>query len=231
MDELKEMKQKIEFGKININIPREDFHEFESAKEAEIWGQEKYKAWSETYKNIFHMTTQYKEGTPLHVVDPADMYFGFKYHEINEILRTDKTNNYTPDLPFYISNLIMAVFSAPIIGEKIVLYRHVSKKMVQEMVSRNKDKNCLPYEEKGFMSTSMVKACCAKNCGNHDYILKMYVEDRAPIHAIYANLIRQRTEKELLLPPGLYIRMAGYPYHDEETGKTIIEVQLFSMYM
>lgn len=231
MDKLKSMKQKAEYGDVTVTIIKEDFREFKSIEEAEQWGHEKYRKWTENYKKIFNMTSQYKGRPLLHIQDPADMYFGFKYREMNEILRIGKTENFTPDLPFYISNLTMAIFSAPVIGEKIVLYRQVSEKMIQEMISLNKREDCIPYEEKGFMSTSMVKSCCADNCGNHDYMLKMYVDDIAPIHAIYANLIRTRNEEELLLPPGLFVKMAGYPYTDEETGKIIIEVRLFSMHM
>ena len=99
------------------------------------------------------------------------------------------------------------------------------------MIANNKAKDSLPYHEKGFMSTCLLKEYCATNCGNHKYMLKMYVDNQTPIHAIFANLIRRRAEEELLLPPGLYMRMIDYPYFDEETSKTIFEVHTFSLFL
>lgn len=176
--ELNAMKRKVKYGDIFANISREEYREFKSEEEAEQWGQEKYKNWTENYKKIFH---------------------------INEILRRGETENITSNRMIYISTLTMAIFSAPIIDETVVLYRQVPEEMIQEMISLNKENDCCPYEEKGFMSTSMVKSCCAKKCGDHKCILKMYVDNRTPIHAIYANLIRKRDEEELLLPPGLFL--------------------------
>lgn len=230
MEIMKNFKNKVTYGDITATINPAEYHEFANEEEAERWGHDKYDAWAKGYKHIFHMTSQYKESSPLHLCDPSDMYFGYKYREMNQILRFGATDNYTDELPIYISTLAMAIFSAPVIGEKIVLYRQVSESTVRDIISLNKDRGT-PYPENGFMSTSLTKKCCADNCGTHQYMLKMYVDNLAPVHAIYANAVRYRDEEELLLPPGLYLQLTGYPYIDDETGKTIIEVHLFSMHL
>ena len=79
------------------------------------------------------------------------------------------------------------------------------------------------------MSTSLVKTSCVENCGNHPYLLKIYVDKDIPIHAIYTNVIRYHNENELLLPPEIYLKMAAYPYKDEESGKEIYEVKVIKM--
>ena len=221
----------IKYGDVNTDISKEDYYEFTNVEEAEKWGFDKFKKWTDVYKNVIHMTSQYKEDSILHIQDPADLYFGYTYRELNEFLRTGEKIDISPSHQRIISNLVMAIYSAPIIGKKIVLYRQVSRKMIKEMIANNRIKDSLPYHEKGFMSTCLLKECCATNCGNHKYMLKMYVDDQTPIHAIFANLIRRRAEEELLLQPGLYMRMIDYPYLDEETGKTIIEVHTFSMFL
>lgn len=229
MNIIKDNSNILKYGDIQPIADPASYHEFTSMKEADEWGKEKYSDWAESYKEIFLITAQYKEGSILHVVDPVDMYLGYEYERINDYLRTGEPADSDYNIRIRISNLIMAISCAPVIGQKIVLYRQVPAKMIEEMIGRNKGTNQLPYQEKGFMSTSLLKTSCAKSCGNSEYMLKIYVEDFCPIHAIYANVIRGRDEAELLLPPGLFMRMAGYPYKDEGTGKTIYETQLFSM--
>lgn len=219
----------LKYGDIQTITDLDSYHEFTSMKEVNDWGMEKYSDWAKFYKEIFRITTQYKEGSTLHVADPVDMYLGYMYERINEYLRKDEPTDSKDNMRLLISNLIIAISSAPVIDQKIVLYRQVPTNMIEEMIVLNKGTDHKPYQEKGFMSTSLLKTNCAANCVSREYMLKMYVENLHPIHAIYANVIRGRDEAELLLPPGLFIRMAGYPYKDEETGKTIYETQLFSM--
>lgn len=216
-----------EYGEvINLNNP-DSFHEFQDIKEVNEWGMKNYSDWAKTYKEIFRITAQYREGSILHVLDPVNMYLGYGYKKINEYLRNGESADSKCYIRIQISNLIVAISSAPVIDQKIVLYRQVPAEMIKAMIALNKGADHIPYQEKGFMSTSLLKTTCANNCGSSEYMLKMYVENHCPIHAIYANAIHARDEAELLLPPGLFMRMTGYPY--EDAGKKIYEVQLFSM--
>lgn len=214
----------LKYGKISFDLPREDYREFTSIDEVEAWGKEKYELWEKTYRSTFQTAGLLRKKGDY---NPVSEYLGETYQQINNTLRgfADEEND---AIRFLINDLLIAISSAPIIGEKIVLYRQVSEEVIQEIVSRNKSDDS-PYQEKGFMSTSMMKMCCAENCGSEKYMLKMYVEDLNPIHAIFANVIDPRDEEELLLRPGLFIRLSGYPYADKETGKIIYEVQVYSM--
>lgn len=215
------------YGEIDDVINTKEYREFRSEEEAEAWGKERYGKWAKQYKEIFKLTSKY-DNKLLHVVEPADMYLGYKYIEMNGVLREEAAyDSVSKEIAGYIGNLMMAIFSAPVIGEKVILYRLVPKLMVEELVFHNKKGR--PYVEKGFLSTSMVKECCEKHCGSSNYMLKIYVDDETPIHAIFANAIRVRSEEELLLPPKMYMRMVKYPYVDEATGKIVYEVRLINM--
>ena len=215
------------YGEINDTINTNEYREFENQEEAELWGKEHFDEWASNHKKMFQLTLKY--GNPLlHLADPADMYFGDKHADINKALRKETAYDSVPrDIVSYTGNLMMTIFSAPVIGEKVVLYKQVPKKMVKKLVEYNK--KGVPYLEKGFLSTSMVKECCANHCGSSEYMLKIYVDDYAPIHAIFANAIRVSSEEELLLPPKMYMRMVKYPYVDEVTGKIVYEVRLINM--
>lgn len=215
------------YGEINDTINTNEYREFKSKDEAELWGKENFDEWASNHKKMFQLTLKY--GNPLlHLEDPADMYFGDKHSDINKALRKETAYDSVPrDIVSYTGNLMMTVLSAPVIGERVVLYKQVPKKMVKKLVEYNK--KGVPYLEKGFLSTSMVKECCANHCGSSEYMLKIYVDDYAPIHAIFANAIRVSSEEELLLPPKMYMRMVKYPYVDEVTGKIVYEVRLINM--
>lgn len=216
------------YGKLHY-VNKNDYYEFKSIDDAEQWGRKKYQKWADWYKKIFVMMQQYPEGSILRLADPLKAYFGDRYQEINDLLRQNKSMEDALNVRVIITNLLFAIFSAPTIDSKVILYRQVPQAMVTELITLNKKD--LPYREEGFLSACMLKNVCAKNCGHEAYMLKLYVDDFLPIHAIYANVIWERDEEELLLPPELNMRMINYPYRDNETTKTIIEVQIFSEFM
>ena len=93
------------------------------------------------------------------------------------------------------------------------------------MIQINKTKGS-PFCEWGFMHTSLVKSACVSKCGDYKDMLKIYAPKG--LHDIYANLIRKRGEAELVLPPEMLLKMIRAPYIDEDSGKTVYEVQLIN---
>lgn len=230
INSIKEAQNILKYGKIHPILEKSAYYEFKSKEEAESWGKANYSEWAITHKNIFWEIEFYQQGSRrLYVEDPVKWYLGNGFYNINKYLRTGKSDDFAVNLPILISNLMVSVFSAPVIEQKIILYRQVPAEMINEMIKNNKES--FPYREKGFMSTSMLKTVCAENCGNSPYMLKLYVDDVPPIHAIYANETYGRDEVELLLQPDLCMQMAEYPYKDTCSGKIIYEVLLSSINM
>lgn len=220
-------RNRLQYGAIDQLTDKNSYREFKDIADAEKWGYEKYSDWAQKYKYIYAKTNYYPEGSSLRLIEPASRYFGNCYQSINDYLRDNTSDECIPSIAFCINNLMIAIFSTTPINEKIILYRQVPTDMVKKLITLNKKDQ--PYCEKGFLSTSMIKSCCAETCGNEKYMLRIYVNNTNPIHAIYANVISKRDEEELLLPPGLYFRMINYPYKDIETGKMIFEVELVCM--
>lgn len=222
---IKEKKLIHTYGKLAKIQSPESYHEFQCKEDVESWGRKIYSSWAKTHQSIYACTQQYTVGSVLHAIDPVGMYLGNGYNAINQYLRGGEEEDIPIRIHTHISNLIIAISSAPVIDQKLILYRQVPKEMLDAMISINKEMH--PYQEKGFMSTSLLKTCCANYCGNSPYMLKIYVNNSNPIHAIYADIINERDEAELLLPPDLCMKMINYPYQDENTGKIIYEVELF----
>lgn len=213
----------LKYGKIISPTDLDTYTEFTCESDVQDWGSKKFSAWAQKHKDIYNSLSSYKDPF-LRLSDPADMYFGSKFREMNAYLR-DKSYKITDEnIPLYVSALNIAIHSAPLLTDRIILYRKVCNQTIDELIRCNKDSH--PYCEKGFMSTSLLKEACINNNGTHANMLKIFVDPIHPIHTIYANSICNRTEAELLLPPDCYISMINYPY--EEAGIEIYEVHLYS---
>lgn len=71
------------YGEIHDTINTNEYREFKSKDEAELWGKENFDEWASNHKKMFQLTLKY--GNPLlHLADPADMYFGDKHADINK---------------------------------------------------------------------------------------------------------------------------------------------------
>lgn len=222
------------YGDVEVIQNPSIYHEFSTEEEAEEWGKQKYAEWAKIHKEIYCRTFNYNYESFLHMTDPILSYTGTDFRRINDYLHgkedfstdsTDKNLIHSQEcnLRIRIANLLLAIYSAPIIDQDVILYRQVSEETINKIISTPS------YCELGFMSTSLVKTSCVENCGNHPYLLKIYVDKDIPIHAIYTNVIRYHNENELLLPPEIYLKMAAYPYKDEESGKEIYEVKVIKM--
>ena len=103
----------------------ESYYEFKAEEEAESWGRKFYSSWADAHKAIYACSRQYREDSVLHASDPVDMYLGNEYRDINSYLRSGETDEISIPLLTRISNLIIAVSSAPVIDRKLILYRQV----------------------------------------------------------------------------------------------------------
>lgn len=200
---------------------KHSYREFSSVGEAKTWAEANYGDWSKKHKEIMAASARYPE-PPLRFPDAMDMYFGYRYKQINESLRS--CNNTLDDYALRRDIMIMsiAILSAPVIKEKIILYRQVSEDVFRQLMDDGS------YVESGFMSTSLVKKICSEACGDHAYMLKLYVNTVSPIHSVYANLVRKRNEMELVLQPGLKLRVIDKPYYDRDTEKIVCDTLLMN---
>lgn len=160
---------------------------------------------------------------------PIECYCGDTYRKINDFLRkeVDSESNIYREMADILS---IVLCSAPRIPTNIVLYRLVDDKFVSELIEQNKQDRPTPIQEKGFMSTSLLRdivyADGAYACENN--LLKIYVE--SDTIGIYVNAITKRSEEEMLLFPNMYLALTNYPYRDDEVNKMVYECKLIKFY-
>lgn len=210
---------------------KDSYHEFSSIIEAKDWAEEHYSDWEKNYKETIAASARYPESSPLHFPDSMDMYFGYRYRQINEYLRgndlvmdsnQDSLNESNYALRRDLLIMSISILSAPVIKDKIILYRQVPEDIFRQLMDDGS------YVESGFMSTSLEKMTCAEACGSNSYILKLYVDTVRPIHSVYANLVRERDEMELLLQPELKLRVISQPYLDNDAKKIVCDTFLMN---
>lgn len=216
------------YGKLCWNIDdKEKYIEFKSHEEAKAWGITHYKNWSEKYKRIMQMLQDVIKGS-LYIA-PLECYCGYSYQQVNNFLRygMDTHNNTYRELSDILS---MVLCSAPRISHDLVLYRVINDRFIDMLIEKNKQKLPTPIQEKGFMSTSLIKDIVN---GNESYVsgknlLKIFVPKDTI--GVYVNVVTSRNEEEILLFPNMFLGLASYPYEDKETGKIIFECKLMEFY-
>ena len=222
---LKEQLKKCMYGEINWPIKnKETYREFKTMQETEKWGMKYYKDWADLYKNTMRRAKSIVKNP--YAATSIESYCGNMYREINSCLRNEKNDDERNYYREAADIMTFALCSAPRIPENIVLYRLVRDEFVEELIKLNKGTRVEPIEEKGFMSTSLLKDIIYEDEGyaGHDNILKIYVESGTV--GIYANAIAKRGEEEMLLLPGMHLGMANYPYKDHSVGKMVYECKL-----
>ena len=225
---LKKMWNKHQYGEINLYIEkRELYKEFKTTLEAEEWGMKYYKSWANSYKDVMRLAKHLITNSLF--TAPIECYCGDTYRQINDFLRkeVDSESNIYREMADILS---IVLCSAPRIPTNIVLYRLVDDKFVSELIEQNKQDRPTPIQEKGFMSTSLLRdivyADGAYACENN--LLKIYVE--SDTIGIYVNAITKRSEEEMLLFPNMYLALTNYPYRDDEVNKMVYECKLIKFY-
>ncbi len=201
------------------------YKEFLTIEECRRWG-EYYSNWAKRYKEVMSLTKKIKTQPSLETAI-VECYCGYSYREINKLLRSRSIS----DKKLYdkmADILIMALCSAPKIKDDIVVYRVVNDVFIKELIINNKLPDSIPTQEKGFMSTSLLKNIVNtySESVEEPHLLKIYVPKNTI--GIYVNSITKRDEEEILLAPNNYLRIIEYPYYDESYSIKIFECQLIS---
>lgn len=216
------------YGKIQWNIDKkDDYVEFHNVQEIETWGTEHYLQWANKYKDVMRLAKNVVK-TSL-CTDVVECYCGYSYRQINQFLRNEIDTEYNQYREMT-DILSIVLCSAPRIPCDIVLYRMVNDVFINMLISNNKKENPTPVQEKGFMSTSLLKNIANKNepYAAENNLLKIFVPKDTI--GIYVNMVTRRSEEEMLLFPNMYLGLASYPYKDHATAKTIFECNLINFY-
>lgn len=204
---------------------KEKYREFKNCEEARTWGMAFYKNWSEQYKQIMQMLKNVvKTGL---CTAPLECYCGYSYRQVNEYLRNGSDNK--KHIYRELSDILsMVLCSAPRIPYDLVVYRMVNDKFIDMLVEKNRQE--LPTQEQGFMSTSLLKDIANEDqpYATENNLLKIFIPKDTI--GVYVNAVTKRSEEEMLLFPNMFLGLVSYPYKDKETGKTVFECQLIKFY-
>lgn len=197
-----------------------EYREFLTEDETREWGKLYYGEWANNYKKQMRLAKGYTKDN--YVLESIELYCGYNYKKINEGLR----NGFGSSHVMYrmLANVLsMILCSAPRIPDNIVLYRVVDKEAIQLIMKNNE--LYTQSKEMGFLSTSMLKSIANKDeFSRGEALLKMYVQKGTV--GVYVNEVTRRNEEEILLPPGLYIKLMGEPYMDETINKMVYECEV-----
>lgn len=214
------------YGKLHWSVEsKETYLEFHNKEEAQTWGLKHYKNWSDEYKRVMQMSTSAMKCSMCDM--PIECYCGYSYQQINEFLRYEKDNsNHTYRELADILSVVLC--SAPRIPNNLVLYRMVNDEFINMLIKKNKE--AIPIQEKGFMSTSLLKSIANETepYASHNNLMRIFVP-KGTI-GVYVNAVTSRSEEEMLLFPNMYLGLASYPHKDKDTGKMLFECQLIKMY-
>lgn len=199
----------------------EGYIEFLEKEETEKWGKKYYGEWAENYKKLMRSANGYtKDESCLYSIE---QYCGYNYKQINKGLR----NGFDTGNPTYriLANILaMVLCSAPRIPCDIVLYRIIDIETMKIVLDNNKQ--FVQSKENGFISASMLKTIVNSDeeYARGEILLKLYVPKGTV--GVYVNEVTRRNEEEILLPPGLYLKIIGEPYEDVMSKKTIYECKV-----
>lgn len=220
------MKNKYIYGDLYSTIDdKSRYKEFLTVEECREWG-DYYSNWAQKYKEVMSLAKKINNNHSIET-STIECYCGNTYREINEFLRFQ----YHSDKHLYdkmVDILIMTLCSAPKIKDDIVVYRLVNDVFIKELIRNNKLPDSIPTQEKGFMSTSLLKDIVNVYSDGDSglYLLKIYVPKGTV--GVYVNTVTRRDEEEILLAPNNYLRLIEYPYYDESYSIKIFECQLIS---
>lgn len=208
------------YGKMDNNIVSSDYIEFKDSHEAEAWGDKYYKEWSQKYKEAMQIAEKVIKTSGIHSC--IEYYCGYSYREINEYLRSDIDRSGSNLYREMADTLALTLSMAPRVPDNVIVYRLVCDQFIQELIENNK--NGLPKQEKGFVSTSLTSDIVTSEefYSGHKNMLKIHV--KANTVGVYVNGVARRNEEELLLYPNGYFRLLKKPY--EYKNKKTYECEL-----
>lgn len=222
-DKIKQQK----YGKLNWIIDNKDSYlELTNHEDAQKWGSTHYKDWSIKYKDIMAASKPAVNGNLCTI--PIECYCGYEYQRINNFLRNgddDEIHTYR-ELADILS---ITLCSAPRIPCNLIVYRITNDNFTKLLIERNKQSFPMPTQEKGFMSTSLLKKIVysSESYAGENNLLKIFVPKET--FGVYVNVIDSRPEEEIILMPNMYLGLVSYPYRDKSINKTIYECQLIDL--
>lgn len=196
------------------------YREFLTEDESREWGKAHYGKWANNYRKQMRLAKGYTKDD--YVLESIERYCGYNYKKINEGLRNGfETSNIMYRMLANVLSMILC--GAPRIPDNIVLYRVVGKEAIQQILKNNE--LYTQSKELGFLSTSMLKSIVNNGeFARGEALLKMYVKKGTV--GVYVNEVTCRNEEEILLPPGLFIRILGTPYLDKIINKLVYECEV-----
>ena len=215
------------YGEIEEIRNSDEYKEFTNHNEVHQWGMDTYGEWGKAVKEFEEKkrkSDMFKKNSWAYLT--LGGYCVNEYEQINKFYinddyKIDDTYNYKS------IRLSEQLLEAPGIPENIVVYRFVENAVIEKIIDANKN-NCEHYyEEKGFMSTSLLKTIVEdrrEDCS----LLKIYV-DKGTVGA-YVDVVASRGEHELLLQNNLNIRLCNVPYLDKEYNVMVYECKALSHY-
>lgn len=227
-DKILNMINEQRYGKLSWHIDdRESYLEFNNQNEAQEWGIIHYEKWALKYEQVMQMSKAVINSSLCDA--PLECYCGYSFRQINEFLRYGKDDKYHTYREMA-DILSIVLCSAPRISNDLVLYRMVNDEFVNMFIAKNKQAVPVPIQEKGFMSTSLLKNIAneTESYASQNNLLKIFVPKDTI--GVYVNAVTSRSEEEMLLCPNMYLGLASYPYKDIDTGKIIFECQLINMW-
>lgn len=225
---IKSILDRNKYGELSWSVKDKNaYKEFSTSDEAIDWGNTHYKDWATSYKKVFYLAKGFIKSSLADA--PIECYCGYSYKQINQFLR----ENIDSELNTYkelADILAIALCSAPRIPINLVVYRLVPDEFIKTLIAQNKNNNGNLTQEKGFMSTSLLKDIVNSEeaYSSKKNLLKIYVDENTV--GIYVNSVASRNEQEILFPPNGYLALIEYPYHDASCGKTIYECKFINFY-
>lgn len=178
------------------------YREFKDEKEIRDWGAEHYGTWSQEYLAALPERDKHREGWLAR--QPIENYCGEVFRDINPALWTEKTlSDQYMEMELLLKNIIA---SAPHIPEPVTAYRLENNHVLAFIESSLKSGKPFTYES--YMSASLLMDTMLwteATYSDRNALLKLYIPSGTP--GIYADVICNRNERELLLQRGLRVRV------------------------
>ena len=191
-----------------MDIDYKSFKRF-TPEHAEGWGRENYGNWLSELQN-----KEYEPQTP------AERFFRYytqgPHYFYNRIARADKKETYDFNGSGFTKEMFddsIAEINRHLLSENIVVYRFVSKQLINLMLQWGESKSLKRNSillDKGFFSTTL----STESVENRDYanlrersLFTIYVPKGTP--CVYVDLVSDMNEREMLFAPGIRLKVIG----------------------
>lgn len=196
--------------------------------EADKWGKKRYGLW---YRYLKVSKNQYNKINGSYPLYGLRNYHGNGYVDINRGLRNPEASRNIDYVQTNVGNLLRDAVLAPLLGEKVILYRLVDYNFLETYLNafaNDKVKEwCWKkfYFEEGFISTCMNKEFLLSDdkFNGRDVLLEMYVDENAS--GYYVGPL----ELEYVLLPKKRLRIFEKPIFDISIKKLIVKVEVLDI--